>query len=357
MKLLYSDIFLMAKIATLSAVNNVANAVETTTDTVANTQDNIIGIGGIVATIVVGIVTCIVTWKLTMINIEQLKLAYSYQIFPILSKSVTKSTDLNLSDFQIKYKDRLLPNPCLLTVDIINTGNKSINNPPIKIKNSENIEIIPGYFEDIPSGYETLWKMEKVELNCCKLSLEHINTKQIVKSRFFLADFPKKEVAFECPMPDVEIQKMSVIDSNSSSSAKMSYYQKANAILIGITIFLFLTLERWTYYIRKFLDNLDFWYDSDDIEIFMYYIMSIFTLSIIFNVFRIKKLDNYILLHLKQSKIMKIVIFLLYFILFLFIVYCVFILYVKPKLITGIIIVVLIAFLIHIFTIEKSDLM
>lgn len=346
----------MSNIATSSTVDDVANAVETAADTVANTQDNIIGIGGIIATVLVGFLSWLVTWKVTKMTIEQLKLAYSYQIFPILSKSVTKSTELNLSDLQIKYKDKLLPNPCLLTVDIINTGNKSINNPPIKIKNIEDIEIIPGYFEDVPSGYESLWKMEKIELDCCKLSLEHINTKQIVKSRFFLADFPKKEILFECPMADIQIQKMSVIDSNSSSSTKMNYYQKASVFLIGITVFLFLTMQQWSYYIERLIRGYNLENHLSEIQITIY-IMTIFIMSIIFNAFRIKKLDNYILLHPKQSKIIKLIISLFCMVLLILMVCDFLIVYAIPQLITAIITAILIAYLIHISIIEKSNLM
>ena len=36
--------------------------------------NDIIGIGGIIATLLVGIVTCLVTWKLTLKSIKQLKI-------------------------------------------------------------------------------------------------------------------------------------------------------------------------------------------------------------------------------------------------------------------------------------------
>ena len=58
--------------------------------------NDIIGIGGIIATLLVGIVTCLVTWKLTLKSIKQLKISYNIQVFPILSNSVTKSTEINL---------------------------------------------------------------------------------------------------------------------------------------------------------------------------------------------------------------------------------------------------------------------
>ena len=49
-----------------------------------------------------------------MKSIKQLKISYNIQVFPILSNSVTKSTDINLDDLKIQYKDKELLNPCLL---------------------------------------------------------------------------------------------------------------------------------------------------------------------------------------------------------------------------------------------------
>lgn len=43
-------------------------------------SNDIIGIGGIIATLLVGIVTCLVTWKLTMKSIKQLKISYNIQV-------------------------------------------------------------------------------------------------------------------------------------------------------------------------------------------------------------------------------------------------------------------------------------
>lgn len=191
----------------LAAINSVA--VETANSLGENTtlpQKDFIGLGGIIATIVVGIFTCLVTWKLTMKTIKQLKLTYSIHISPILSNSFTKNKELSLTDLQIKYKNKMLQNPCLLTLDIINIGNEAINNPPIKVKCNENIEIIPGYFEDVPHGYEKLWTINKHDSAGCTISLEHINPKQIVKARLFLDDFPKDKIIFECPMENIQLQ-------------------------------------------------------------------------------------------------------------------------------------------------------
>ena len=120
-----------------------------------------------------------------MKSFKQLKISYNIQVFPILSNSVTQNTDINLDDLKIQYKDKELLNPCLLALEIVNIGNEAINEPPIKIRNDEDIEIIPGYFEDIPAGYENLWSFDKTSPHSCNILLKHINPKQVVKTRFF----------------------------------------------------------------------------------------------------------------------------------------------------------------------------
>lgn len=89
-----------------------------------------------------------------------------------------------------------MSNPCLLALEIVNIGNEAINEPPIKIHTDEDIEIIPGYFEDIPAEYEDLWGFDKTNPNSCNIMLKHINPKQIVKTRFFLL-LQRNEVKYE----------------------------------------------------------------------------------------------------------------------------------------------------------------
>lgn len=274
---------------TILATEMVENVIENQN---VNTEGDLIGIGGIIATIVVGIITCFVTWKVAMKTIQQLKIAYSYQIFPILSKSVNA---MNLIDLQIKYRDKLLPKACLLTVDIINNGNKAIIAPPIKIKFDENIEIIPGYFEDVPPGYVDLWSMKKEDTNSCSISLNHINPKQIVKARFFLNTFPETELSFECPLPDVQIQKISSINEAKADKRQIAL-QKSNIIVLIVTVVMFLSIEYWNYHIDLFIyhNNLQNYLISSQVVL---YIMTLLVLINVFNISGIKKIDNYLLSH------------------------------------------------------------
>lgn len=321
----------------------------------STTPDNLIGIGGIIATVIVGFITWLVTWKLTMKTIQQLKLSYDIQHFPILSNAVAKSTEINLIDFQIKYKDKLLSNPCLLTLDIINTGNRAIMNPPIKIRNDENIEIIPGYFEDMPPGYEDRWTMNKEDSTSCSLSLEHINPKQIVKARLFLNKSPKEEIIFECPMPDIQKQKMNnkIEYTTTTPNTKTTFYKKTNTVLILITVMLFITIEYWRYFIDKFIytTNLENHLLSFNVVIF---VMSILLLSIILNTYGLKNTDRYIIEHPKRAKFIKLGILMINFVLLYLIVLDYIIISIIAQLITAIIVVILFALLIHISSMPKK---
>lgn len=118
-----------------------------------NGTNNIIGIGGILATIFVGIITCVVTWKLTMRSIKQQQLTYSLKVLNILSNSI-KVQENALSNLTITHGTNKLNNPYLLLLEIENTGNEAIINPPICIRSKNDAEIIPGYFQNIPPGYE-----------------------------------------------------------------------------------------------------------------------------------------------------------------------------------------------------------
>jgi len=162
-----------------------------------------IGIGGIVATIVIGIITGVITWITTTKTQSRKRLNYDIYMFPILSQQAGKCRDL-----KIYYKDEELPEPYILAVDIFNTGNKAISNPPIKISAVGATYVIPGYFEDIPLGYEELWSMERTDAEECELHIKHVNPKQIIKARLYLDEKPKEIPLLTCPMENVEVKSI-----------------------------------------------------------------------------------------------------------------------------------------------------
>lgn len=323
----------------------------TAQEAVTQTPSNdIIGIGGIIATLLVGIVTCLVTWKLTLKSIKQLKISYSIQVFPILSNSVTKNTEINLDDLKIQYRDKALSNPCLLALEIVNIGNDAINDPPIRIWTDEDIEMIPGYFEDVPSGYETLWSFNKTDPNSCNIRLEHVNPKQVVKTRFFLDNSPQKKIIFECPMPNVQIQEVAY--NNASTTNKITISSKSNIILMCITALLFISIEQWGYYIERFIWLTDIHLHSSQVVIF---IMSLLLLAIIMNVYGVPIVDKYIKAHPKQANFIKLAMIVVSIILLALIICDYIIVRFIPQIITAIIVVILLSLFIHFSFISKSQ--
>ena len=275
---------------------------ETITETAVkeNTGD-LIGVGGIIATIVVGIITCFVTWKVTMKTIEELKIAYSAKIFPILSNSVA---DLKV-DLQIKYEDKQLPKPCLLTVDIINNGNKSIKNPPIKVRFEKDIEIIPCYIEDIPPGYQDLWHIEKEAKSCC-IQIDHINPKQIVKARFLLNNFPDEDLIFECATPDVSVQKISSVVEAKKEDVRISNLHLGDVFLIIIAFLLFFRVEEWGYYLSNVIRYSYLGRYMNAYEI-IFYVIGLLLFTIIFNTCGIQKVEKIVLLNRTYRNLILIV--------------------------------------------------
>lgn len=184
-------------------ISSITLETTTTQQIRANDITNEIGIGGILATIIVGIVTCIVTWKLTMRSVKQQRLSYKYKIYSIISSSIQEQQEA-FKGLLITYENKKLKNPCLLLLEIENTGNEAIVDPPICVRVDANTEIIPGYFQDVPVGYEEKWKINHKSKQSCNIILEHINPKQIVKVCFFLDNSPEK-IKFECPMPNIDV--------------------------------------------------------------------------------------------------------------------------------------------------------
>ena len=279
------------RILTLASI--VSNAGE---NTISPQSADIFGIVGILVTLLVGVLTAFVTWKATLRTIKQNRLSYSLQVFPILSNSLANKKSIHLEEFQIKYRDKQLQNPCLLTLDIQNTGNYSIKNPKIRIHSHENIGIFPAYLEEVPDGYEELWGFDN-ESNGALL-LDHINPKQIVKARFYLDDIPKDRIIFECPMPDLKVDEIRYDVSSKvahfstiNSPRFWQTYQGANILLMAFTALILFA----TPYIESTIDTIA-WYMNiylPDREIISF-ISATLLLAVIFNLIGLNRIDNYI---------------------------------------------------------------
>ena len=309
--------------------------------------DSIIGIGGIIATIVVGLITCLVTWKLTMRSIEQQKIEYSKEYFNILSNSI-QGQKKSLNGLKIKYGEKELENPTLLLFNIENTGNKAISNPPIMIKS--NCKIIPGYFQDITPGYENKWQMNSINENTCQLKLEHINPGQIVKA-FFMLENDQNDIVFECPMENVNIQeKMKINSQRSHSFVGANKSQKFTIAFSVLSVAIFLTIDFWYYILSEMIWNFNLSIPPIGL---LSSVLAFFIITILLNVFGVNKLDEF-LFRKKLIFWTELLIPLLSLLLIILIVFDVLIVNFILQIMTALIVVVIMAYFMHLLSLNKN---
>ncbi len=173
------------------------------------TTEQIIGLIGVVATIIIGVISWFVSARIARKNFSAPKLHYRISMVPLLSIKTPATT----KGLKVEYNGELLVEPTLLSIDIINAGDVAIENPPIEVEAQGATYLIPGYFEDVPPGYNSLWSIERTDADSCAVHLTHINPKQIVKARFFLDEYPKKEPIFKCPMKDLSTKRVTSVVS------------------------------------------------------------------------------------------------------------------------------------------------
>lgn len=168
------------------------------------TTDQLIGIGAATATILAALISWYASAWVERRNRTRLRLTYKMTYQRIISRDVL----VNPRDFKIEYRGETLQEPTLLSVDIKNSGNTAIQNPPIEIEAVRATYVIPGWFEDIPPGYESIWSIERTDAESCALHIEHINPGQTVKARFLLDEYPEEAPIFKCPMMNLEVKRI-----------------------------------------------------------------------------------------------------------------------------------------------------
>ena len=171
------------------------------------TTSDSIALAGVFATIL-GV---LVTWLVMKRQIAAKRLSYSVQIEPLLLKS---DADL-ASDLKVVYRGNELPEPALLSLEIANVGLAAIEDARVVIELPGATYLIPGYFQDIPPGYDDLWEIERTDAEKCEVRFKHINRKQVARIRFLMDEIPKGEPSVSCPMPNVELIKSSKIQISS----------------------------------------------------------------------------------------------------------------------------------------------
>lgn len=191
-------------------------------------MENLIGIGGILATIIVGIITCVVTWIVAKRSQKVMKLSWSAEITKVLNIN----PEIDRGKIQLLHDGIEIKNPHMIQIKIKNVGNTAIAFPVIMIKIDHSDKIIPSGFNDIPYGYEDKWKLWIISDKECKIELEHINPKQEFSIILF-ADGNDPKLTVSCPMKDISIKE---IESDNTQNPKLAYTYIYHVITLFLCI-------------------------------------------------------------------------------------------------------------------------
>ncbi|MDC4605179.1 hypothetical protein OHV64_09935 [Acinetobacter baumannii] len=165
-----------------------------------------IAIAGVGATLI-GV---FITWYVMKKQYTSKKLTYSYSI-----DAIVKNNDPKLArDLKVSYQGKDITHPALLNLKIVNSGLVAIEDAEIIIHLPGATYLIPGYFEDIPAGYEALWNIQKIDEEHCKVQFKHINPKQIAEICLLMNESQKKKLIVSCPMPNVECVEGNILNIN-----------------------------------------------------------------------------------------------------------------------------------------------
>jgi len=171
-------------------------------------QSDIIGLIGAGSTIIIGALSWFISASHAKKNLAKKEIRYRMRITPLLNQSLFKETE----KLEIKYKNDIIEELVFLEVDIINSGNVAIENPPIKIESRDATYIIPAYLEDVPDGYDLHWDIEREDGETCLINADHINPGQIIKARFLMDKLPPEKPMVICAMPDLNIKRIADIE-------------------------------------------------------------------------------------------------------------------------------------------------
>lgn len=191
---------------------------------------DIIAITAVVVTLVVGIVSWFVSAALARRSMKRMEIQYRLKMTPLLDKNRFREAN----QITMSYKDDVIDELVLLEVDIINSGNVAIENPPLKIESRDATYIIPAYIDDIPAGYDTFWEFEREDGETSLIKANHINPGQVLKARFLMGQIPSGEPVFTCPMPNLKIRRTNNIEISplASKFLEVMYPTLASAIKI-----------------------------------------------------------------------------------------------------------------------------
>lgn len=164
---------------------------------------DLISLANVAVALIVGIVTWIISWIVFRGQVQRKELSYYMQMASVIAHDFSGSRGI----LEIKYNGEQIDTLVLFEVDIKNTGNHPIENAKIKLSNQGGVYLIPGYFEDVPDGYEYLWTIEREDGEDSVLCLEHINPGQTAKARFVMDAMPDYFPSISCPMIGLTLKK------------------------------------------------------------------------------------------------------------------------------------------------------
>ena len=160
------------------------------------TTPEYIAVAGVLATTVGVLVTRLVMKR----QFASKKLTYSFEISPLLTNA---DSDL-ARDLKVTFRDEELHQPTLLSLAISNTGMSAIENAEVLVQLPGSTYLIPGYFVDVPAGYDSLWTIDRTDAEECTIIFKHINPKQVAHIRLLMDEAPVGQPNVACPMPNVE---------------------------------------------------------------------------------------------------------------------------------------------------------
>jgi hypothetical protein len=160
-------------------------------------------ITSIVVALIVGIGTWVISWLIFRAQTVRKRISYFMRMIPIVSHEFSGER----GELEIRYNGEEIDRLVLLELDLKNTGNAAIIDPPIKISNEGGVYLIPGYFEDIPAGYAHLWSIEREDGEDSLIHLAHLNPGQVAKVRFVMDNLPSRLPELSCPMPDLHLKQ------------------------------------------------------------------------------------------------------------------------------------------------------
>lgn len=97
------------------------------------THSDLIALAGVAATLIAAVISWFSSAYVAKKAMRKEELSYWMRITPLMNKKLFRDAD----KLEIQYKGDVIDELVLLEIDIINSGNVAIKNPPIKIT-SEN---------------------------------------------------------------------------------------------------------------------------------------------------------------------------------------------------------------------------